>query len=164
MAGEIDPAFLKALFGEDELGVVVRAHIHIEAGLRQFIDVVTPFPKLLPNLRYEQRVCLACALGLAKEYGPPLRKLGNIRNKFGHHVDTRLTADMVRVLFDTFSPEDRQIIVESHARTRAQVQPDADAPAEFTQLSPKSQFILIATALKRMLEQEKDDAEKQKAA
>lgn len=159
---EIDPAFLEALFGEDELGVVVRAHIHIEASLNQFIDVVTPFPKLLPRLRYEQKVNLACAMGLVEESGPPLKKLGDIRNAFGHRVDTRLTAEMTRDLFESFSKSDRQIIIESHRKTIAEGYPEL--PADLTQLRPKDQFIIIATALKRMLEQVKEDAEKATAA
>jgi hypothetical protein len=57
---EFDQSFLDALLSEDELGVVVRAHIHVEASLSEFIETLIPVPAELPNLRYQQRVELAC--------------------------------------------------------------------------------------------------------
>ena len=42
-----EAAFVCALFGEDELGVVVRAHIHIEAKLRELLELVVADPKYL---------------------------------------------------------------------------------------------------------------------
>lgn len=162
MAAEIDPDFLSILFGEDELGMVVRAHIHVEAALNQLLDVLAPFPDHLPRLRYEQRVNLACALGLAHECAPPLKKLGDIRNSFGHSVDTTLTVETTIALFNSFSEPDRQTLLKGFARTRQEVLPDLDA--NFTQLRPRDQFVLAAVALKRMLEQTIEDARKANAA
>ena len=159
---DLDPGLIRSLFGEDELGVVVRAHIHVEAALNQLIDVVTPHPELLPRLRYEQKVNLACALGLTEECAPPLKKLGDIRNAFGHRVDTALTREMVKGLWLSFSESDRETILESMARTRAQVQPDL--PTHFEQLRPKDQFILSVLTLRGMLVQAIEDAKKEKAA
>ncbi len=91
----LDTKFLEALFGEDELGVVVRAQIHIEARVNALLEILVPFPKKLPRLRFEQMLNLACALGLRDTSISAIKELGNIRNQFAHQLDTRLTAGMV---------------------------------------------------------------------
>ena len=39
-----EDAFLKDLRGEDELGMVIRAHIHIEHPLNELLNMVMPYP------------------------------------------------------------------------------------------------------------------------
>ena len=73
MSNEADPSehgFVGALFGEDELGVVVRAHIHIEAKLLELLELMVADPKHLErmDLDFGQRVNLAVALGLKPEH------------------------------------------------------------------------------------------------
>ena len=41
---EIEDKLLTALQGEDELGVVVRAHIHVEAHLMEYVELCFQFP------------------------------------------------------------------------------------------------------------------------
>jgi hypothetical protein len=45
-----DAAFFGVLFGEDELGVVVRAHIHIEAKLLELLELLVPAPTYLERM------------------------------------------------------------------------------------------------------------------
>src|SRR5688572_1917704 len=97
--------------GEDELGVVVRSHIYVEEALNHLIDKLTPFPDHLPRLRYEQRVNLACALGLRQEFAPALKELGDIRNSFGHRVDTKLTTAVTLGLFNKLPAADQLIAI-----------------------------------------------------
>jgi GNAT superfamily N-acetyltransferase len=78
---EPDDTFIPALLGEDALGVVVRAHIHIEARINALLDTMVAHPSLLPHLRYEQRVRLACALGLDDRWFKQLKLLGDLRNR-----------------------------------------------------------------------------------
>lgn len=50
MSDTADPseaAFVGALFGEDELGVVLRAHIHIEAKLVELLELLVVDRKCL---------------------------------------------------------------------------------------------------------------------
>jgi len=47
-----DEVFFASLQGEDQLGAVVRARIHIEARLNQVLEALTPHLKRLPNLRH----------------------------------------------------------------------------------------------------------------
>jgi hypothetical protein len=46
------------LKSEDDLGVIVRSHIQIEAQLNQLIEKLLPFPDSLPHLRFEQKIRL----------------------------------------------------------------------------------------------------------
>lgn len=59
-----DDRFFRALTGEDELGVVIRAQIYVEAGLTELIEACVPYAERLPRLAFEARLRLACALGL----------------------------------------------------------------------------------------------------
>jgi hypothetical protein len=77
-----DNVFFDVLRGEDPLGAVVRAHIHVEARLNLVLEALTPRPNDLPKLRFEQRAKLAVALGLDDTILPALIERGRIRNAF----------------------------------------------------------------------------------
>jgi len=139
-----NPRFYEALVGEDELGVVVRAHIHIEAGVNALLDQLVPYPDHLPSLEYKRRVLLACALGLKESLLLPLQELGNIRNLFGHQIDTKLTAGMVDKFYESFSGEDCGALLAAHNVTFPQ--------APFPNLSPKERFIVLTLDLKLLLD------------
>jgi len=101
-----DEAFFDTLRGEDSLGAVVRAHIHIEARMQLVLEALTPHPRHRPKIRYEQRAKLAVALGLNERILPALTKLGLIRNEFGHRLDVTLTDAMVDELIGVIAKED----------------------------------------------------------
>ena len=64
MSESVDPsegAFLQALFGEDELGVMVRVHIHIEAMVRELLERLVPHPSALQKLRLDYAQCVHLA-------------------------------------------------------------------------------------------------------
>lgn len=149
MHTEIDEDFLNSLFGQDTLGVVVRAHIHIEARLNEIIRLLVGEPELLPKMRFEQRVNLAGALGLTSQALPPLKALGDIRNAFGHRLNVTLTREMVWKLWNTFSPEHKQVVLSGHQVVRREF-PDQPWP-DFESLGPRDMFISLATALDKML-------------
>lgn len=145
-----DETLYDSLLGEDELGLVVRAHIHVEARLNKLLDAFTLRPALLPRLRYEQRVNLAAALGLAERAVPPLKKIGDIRNLFGHKVDTSLTAGIIDDFFQTFSEVDQKAILDGHKKTHAAL--PTQVPENFSDLSPRGKFIVMAIALVKFLD------------
>jgi len=146
---DIDAAFLSSLLGEDELGVVVRAHIHIEAQLNELLRVMVSAPDLLPRMRFEQRVNLAGALGLDPGALPPLKELANIRNAFGHRHDVSLTTGMVQQLWDALSHDDKDAVLAGYETTRHQF-PERQMPA-FERLGPRDKFIPIAAALHKLV-------------
>lgn len=154
MSDTLDPseaAFVGALFGEDELGVVVRAHIHIEAKLLELLELVVADPEYLErmDLDFGQRVNLAVALGLKSEHAPALSALGTLRNAFAHRLDAQLSEDRVNNLYAALSAGDKEIVQLAYYRTNTQLG-KSDAPP-FKKLSPKERFILISVALRAML-------------
>lgn len=154
MTDAIDPAeaaFVSALFGEDELGVVIRAHIHIEAKLLEFLELVVVDRKYLErmDLDFAQRVNLAVALGLKSEHVRALSALGTLRNTFAHRLDAQLSEDRVNNLYAVLSVGDKEVLQLAYERTNAQMA-QSDAPP-FKNLTPKERFIIISVALRAML-------------
>ncbi len=144
-----DEVFFDALRGEDALGAVVRAHIHIEARLNEVLEALVPHPRHLPNVRFEQRAKLAVAIGLTERALEPLLCLGRIRNAFAHRLDVTLTNEMVEELQGSFSPEDLAVMQRAYAMTHEQLR-TKDAPP-FNKLDARSKFISLAVGLDKFL-------------
>jgi hypothetical protein len=146
-----DDAFLHSLFGEDELGVVVRAHIHVEAKLVELLQLLVVDAAALErmDLDFGQRVHLAVALGLNPEHAPGLRALGSLRNAFAHRLDTQLSANRVDSLYQALSSGDKIAVRQAYGQTEAQMGPPP--PPGFDARSPKERFIFIAVALRALL-------------
>jgi hypothetical protein len=140
--------FHDALAGEDELGVVLRAHFYIEAELEALINALLPHPNELPRLRYEQKLKLACALGFDKSAFMPLKELGDLRNSFGHQIGAHLTEGMVEKLFNSFNSQDQSIITNGYNKSRAQFGDDLPS---IESLNPKDRFVLVAIMLHKVL-------------
>ena len=146
-----EPEILAALMGEDELGVVVRAHIYVEARLLELLHHFVTDQKYLERMEldYAQRVHFAVALGLKSQHAPPLLALGSLRNAFAHRPNTKLTKDRVDNLYKALSSDDKNLVHAAYIRTNSQM-PKTVGP-NFRALSPKDQFILIAVTLRSML-------------
>jgi hypothetical protein len=135
----VDKRFSKHLLSEDELGAVVRTHIHIEAGIRQFVEARVNSPTHLPRLTYEARLRLAIALGFPEEYLDSLKYLGDMRNTFGHNLDAQLSDATVQALFSKLPEEARIDVVQNFESLR----PGDD----FAKAPPKDRFVIIAAIL-----------------
>jgi hypothetical protein len=148
---ELDAEFIAALMGEDELGVVIRAHTHIEASLNELLDIFVVTPKFLhdANLSYGQKVRLAGAHGLKKHHVPPLLAMGKIRNQFAHKLNAKLTKERVSELYASFAPEDRKVLHLSYHDTKSKML--IEKGPDFRKLEPKDQFILMAVSLKALV-------------
>jgi hypothetical protein len=81
----------KVLLGEDALGVIIRAHIHIEHELLEFI-AARRFRPAISDARstYSARVQLALKLGLPTQFEPALKFVGWLRNRFAHQPDATI--------------------------------------------------------------------------
>jgi hypothetical protein len=100
-------AFLQALDGEDDLGMVIRAHIHVEHELREFIVAVAAQPAELKLSEYDyaSTLKLALALGLKPSLKAGLTSLGTLRNKFAHRLEMKLTEQEASQMYATLSSE-----------------------------------------------------------
>jgi len=142
----------QALLHDDDLVAVVRSHLHMEVQVNRLIESLMPFPKEIEKSRFnwKQRVELALGLGLKTQYGPPLKKLGNVRNKFAHDPSASLADKDVSELFQCLYKEDHDIVLESFKLTQLQ----ATEPLEstFLGLSAKDRFTFIVVTLHSMLQ------------
>lgn len=144
MSRKVDPSFYQILTAEDELGVVIRAHIHLEASILDFLEATVLKPKLLPRLPYEGKLRLACALGLDQDYFDSLKALGDLRNQFGHNLQAALSNVTVNELYAKLPTIGKEVTLGTYAKT---IVGHDDVPA-FDSLSPKDRFVLMAVVLK----------------
>jgi hypothetical protein len=152
--------FFDALLGEDDLGVVVRSHIYIESAVNALLDLLIPVPDQLPHLRYEQRLKLCCAMGMDKTLFPPLIELGNLRNSFGHNINTKLTNGTCSKFFEALSEADQESIAKSYM---AALSGSKEAlPTSYIELDPKGKLIGIALWLNATLEKMLAEAHRKK--
>jgi hypothetical protein len=86
--------FYQFVNSDDELTLVVRGHLSLEAVLNHILDRALPrgLGEELDSLRFPQRVDLALALGkLDIESRPVWMKINAIRNRFAHDFDAKIT-------------------------------------------------------------------------
>jgi hypothetical protein len=149
----ISDGFFKALSGEDELGVVIRAHIYLEARLLELLGLLVKDEDHLRklNLEYSQCVDLAVALGLGQEHAKGLRAFGNLRNEFAHKLDSKLSDSRINNLYESLSSSDKEIVQGAYVSTKSQLGGFGGGGANLKELDPKRKFIPIAVALHGML-------------
>jgi len=152
MAEMSNNAFVEALAHEDELGCVVRAHLHIEHLVDQHLELVFPNMSALrsAHLEYDARVSILEALGYKPIITRALRALGSLRNSFAHRLDFKLTPDRMDNLFKSLDPEFKAIMHETYGGWRAQ-QGASDLAANVRKLSPKDVFVVFVANVRGML-------------
>jgi hypothetical protein len=109
--------FVSALNKEDDLGMVIRTHIHIEHWLERYLCLCVPLyeeykTRITPE--YESKINLALAMGLEPELKPILKALGTLRNRFAHQPDQTLKANDVDNLYKTLSPSQKQLLQKTY--------------------------------------------------
>lgn len=112
---ERQAAFNADLLNGDPVGLIIRAHIHIERLLIEFIESSLVAPAALKSLKldYSGRVTLALALGLPPDFDKPLRALGTIRNGFAHRLDAGLGDQEAKILQRALGPH-LKIMLDSY--------------------------------------------------
>lgn len=142
---KIDEAFYLVLSGEDDLGVVIRAQIHVESSLNDFIIKKISDLKTLRQLRFNQRIDLACELGLNSELKYPLKMLGDLRNDFAHKLDTTLSKEKVDSFHKAFDEKTKVFFQTAYEATESEMLKEMP---NFSDLCPKDKFGIMATILK----------------
>jgi hypothetical protein len=139
--------FYASLRGEDDLGVVVRAHIHIEHELRQFVLIAAPAPTEVnfDRMTFEATVRLALVVGLPSHFRTALAAFGSLRNKFAHKLDMVLGKKEVADIYAALSPTMKRIHRSTYEKMRVGERMDS-LPADPLQLSPRDQFTLMAVS------------------
>jgi HAMP domain-containing protein len=140
--------FLAELDREDDLGMIIRAHIRIEILLNGIVETLAPNPKYIGKLEldYHHTVVLAMLLGLKAGIERPLRALGKLRNDFAHDIDTTMDLSKAKNLYETLEAEDKNIVQEVFKRVKDK-HPDTITESSFNELQPRDKFKLIAVVL-----------------
>ena len=159
---KVDGKFHKILQGEDDLGVVIRAHIHIEQQLNELLGLLCyNFNSLekKAGLSYFKKVCLAEALGLMPEMSEILKSLGNLRNDFAHKPDMEIDNSNASRLYDAFSSDGKKIL--QHVYNVIRRNSKNKISKSFKKLPSNDRFILLAVTIQSRLRAEiilkKDD-------
>ena len=138
--------FATQLIAEDELGSVMRAHLHIEHHMDQLVEAMVVHPPALKrlNLDFAGKVHLLEALGVSKELTAPLLGLGSVRNRFAHRLNCKLTKDMMRDFYRSLGKDGKQVMQQSYARLRKV----NHHPKDIWALEPKMVFSLLASTIR----------------
>ena len=140
-----DRSCFEVLHAHDELGALIRAHFQLEARLQRVVEWLTPHPRELPDLRYEQKAHVAVALGLDPRMLPAIKMLGHLRDNAVKYFDACLTDAAVNQLFGLLAKEDREAVLQLH-RERA------GSESVYQQASALQRFIAIAAIVDQFLQ------------
>jgi hypothetical protein len=89
MSSDVDKLFFDDLTREDDLGLVVKAHLHIEHQLAEFIQLSMPSRERCDWTRvgFAAKLEIALGLGLPDQLRKPLEAVGKLRNSFAHNLN-----------------------------------------------------------------------------
>lgn len=137
-----------ALLGEDSLGVVIRAHIHIEHELNEFIKSRLSPPSLIDAIRlsYADRVRLALHLGLEPERKAALNFIGNLRNRFAHQLDSAIEEKDAEDFERALGSESKAALAYAYPTAQERV-PTGSWSGSLKQIAPKDRVILYFIVL-----------------
>ncbi|ARC91934.1 hypothetical protein B6A42_07300 [Vibrio coralliilyticus] len=143
---ELQTTFLDSLDGEDELGVVIRSHIHVEQYLNALIVKLNVNEKYLDKmeLTYFQTVRLAIGLGLDPRFESALCKLGKIRNDFAHNIRGNLTEDDAKSLYQCLSGTEKNTLQSIVKKTSKELDHEV---ADYNSSDAKHKYIYAVTMI-----------------
>lgn len=143
--------FQQDLNREDELGRVIRAHLHIENLVKQLLALEFEKPAALERVKldFSDRVTLLEAYGYGQMLTRPLSALGTLRNAFAHNLSSALTEDRMQSLYKSFDAAGKEIIQGSYQRTR--LKSEAKVPRTLGKVPPAERFVFFAISIRAML-------------
>ena len=141
-------AFNQDLLREDELGMVLRAHLHIERELVLFIKARLAPASVFDTLEldYDHTIKLAIALGLDPIYRPALRFVGTLRNRFAHQLGITILTDDARNFHQALDPYARQVAADRYRETNEKLRRPG-RPGDIGALAPSERIILYFVTL-----------------
>jgi len=148
-----DVQFYRDLSTDDSITITVKGAIYVEREIRELLASQVFDRSALDkvDLTYWHRVQLAVAFGLDPRFQPPLKKLGEIRNKFAHILRDELNAEDVKQFYDSFHPDEKSLIQATYAKIRLAGKYGTKRPKRLSNLSPTDQFQIYVTTLRAAL-------------
>jgi hypothetical protein len=127
------------LMAEDPLAVVIRGHLYIEAELLNFIAASGLPQNQIPS-KYAHRVQRAVKLGLPNEFSKQLVFMGKLRNRFGHHLNAKISKADAEEFAAAYDLGD-DVIQHAYQNTLAKMN-DATRARSVNDLEPKERVVL----------------------
>lgn len=92
-----DKQLFTELVKEDNIGMVLRGHLHVERSLINFLSSQLLYPDRIDwgKIDYTGKVELSLSCGLNVDIRPALEQLGVLRNKFANSFDAQVEPDWV---------------------------------------------------------------------
>lgn len=124
--------------------MVIKSAMVIESEIEEIFNraFIEPTRVHKMDLRYEQKLELALALGLDERFGPPLRNLAKVRNIFAHQIDATFSNAQANDFFSSFHKLDKKIIIDNYGH----IAPGRAVP--FDQVLPEEKFVLCVVTLR----------------
>ncbi|TCA31994.1 hypothetical protein E0H66_23020 [Rhizobium leguminosarum bv. viciae] len=124
--------------------MVIKSAIIIESEIeelfnRAFLDVKR-IHKM--ELRYEQKIELALALGVDGRFGAPLRNLAKVRNVFAHQADAEFSLTHANDLYFALDKIDRRLVNENYSLMQSK------RGVAFDALPPEEKFVLVVVTVR----------------
>lgn len=130
--------FYDDLAREDDLGMILRAHLHIEHQLKEFISLFLPFSERCDweEISYARRIDLALSCGLPEDMRTPLKKIGTIRNDFAHKLNMVIEKETVQNMYNDLSQRHRDVVKLCHKELggKEPLKPSQSDPKELLQI------------------------------
>ena len=113
---DLDAKFILDLQREDDVGLVLLGHLHIEHQLIELISCVLPFPDRCDwnRISYSAKVSIAHSCGLPEQLRPVLNRFGKIRNDFAHQLDASLSKNSVLGLYNSLPSLHQEVTKDTY--------------------------------------------------
>lgn len=135
----IDQQFITDLQREDDVGLVLRGHLHIEQQLVALASLLLPLSSRCDwsCIPYRAKVEIAHACGLSEDVKLLLIKIGKIRNGMAHSLNAVVSKDVVTNLYNSLSDRLRIGLQECYEAMRAERFPGPSS------VEPRDLLVLI---------------------
>lgn len=113
---DVDVQFLEDLRREDDLGLVIRGHLHIEHQLISLASGVLPFASRIDwnEVPFKTKLEIASACGLPDDRRELIRRLNVLRNDFAHRLSASVQKKTVVDIYNSLSPLIQDAIKRAH--------------------------------------------------
>ncbi len=115
---DADQQFLDDLMREDDVGLILRGHLHAEHQLVELLTAVLPMGDRCDwsKISFFAKVESAYGCGLPLDVKDLLAKIGTLRNNFAHRLDAEITKKEVLALYNGLSARHRNVLKGSYKK------------------------------------------------
>ena len=112
---DTDAQFIDDLQREDDLGLVIRGHLHIEHQLIEVASACLPYASRIDwnEISFRAKLEIAYACGLPKDRRQLILRLNGLRNEFAHQLSASIQKTEVVDIYNSLSDTIRSTLKDS---------------------------------------------------